>query len=71
MSFAQTSNGHQSPFLSEKDLLRQIASNYTKEAIAAHNKLDDQSVGQAKLIMKDHLTRVTKVWQSFAKFVQS
>ena len=33
MAFAQTGNASANNFITEKDLIRQIASNYTKEAL--------------------------------------
>ena len=54
MAFSSKSgNGDMAtPFLTEKDLLRQIASNYTKEALVNKNKLDETAAHTAKEMMQ-------------------
>jgi len=51
--------------MTERDLLRQIASNLTKEEIQRTN----QSPENAKVHFTEHLQSCNKVWQSFEKFI--
>ena len=82
MAFAKQ-NGNAQSFVTEKDLLRQIASNYTKNQllrengkfnltnIAAESKLDNEKVTDAKQIMTSNLAKVIRVWSAFSKFIKS
>lgn len=66
MAFA--SNGHSLPFVTEKDIIRQLASNYTKHQITQQLSSHEKHI-DGKLVMKDNLTRVKQVWAAFVKFV--
>ena len=85
MAFAQTGNGAAN-FITEKDLIRQIASNYTKEALIVtkqratdedidvgetEQKLKSTNAGEGKKLMADNVQRINKVWQAFIKFVKN
>lgn len=70
MALNHSSSTQQLPYLTEKDLLRQIASNYTKEQITNKNKIDEVAAHDAKNIMKTNLQKCNSVWQSFTKFIR-
>lgn len=59
------------PYLTEKDLLRQIASNYTKEQLVSKNKLNETAAHNAKDLMQANLQKCHKVWTVFTKFIRS
>ena len=75
MAFAQ--NGTASPFTTEKDLIRQVASNITKEMLVVR-KTDEagstekiQGAGESKRLMAENLAKALKVWYSFVKFIKN
>lgn len=53
--------------ITERDLLRQVASNLTK-AHLIHN-FNEKSARQGKELMEQNLLMVSKVWQAFEKFL--
>ena len=68
--------------MTEKDLLRQVASNITKEALVVtksgsgidgtqSEKLHGKAVSDSKRIMAENLAKALKVWFSFVKFVNN
>ena len=75
--------GTPAPFMTEKDLIRQVASNITKEALiktkkaedgsadVGGEKLDAKAVSDSKSIMSENLAKALKVWYSFVKFVKN
>ena len=67
---ALNNQSQQLPYLTEKELLRQIASNYTKEQITNKNKIDETAAHDAKNLMKANLQKCHSVWQSFTKFIR-
>ena len=84
MAFAQNGNGGAggaaAPFMTEKDLIRQVASNVTKEALTSrttaedgttNEKLQGKVVGDSKRLMAENTARALKVWQAFVKFVKN
>ena len=74
MAFAQTQNGNSlnaSPFLTEKDLIRQVASNMTKESLIVAEKLQEKAAGDSKRLMAETMGKAQKVWQAFVKFVRN
>ena len=80
MAFAATNTSAQksasihsdnSPFLTEKDLIRQVASNLTKETLIVSEKLQEKAAGDSKRMMAEHMGKVQKVWQAFVKFVKN
>jgi phosphoglycerate-specific signal transduction histidine kinase len=72
MAFAKQ-NGNAHSFVTEKDLLRQISSNYTKNQLLRENesKLDSEKAADAKSIMTSNLAKVIRVWSAFTKFIKS
>ena len=77
MAFAQNQNGNSltaganSPFLTEKDLIRQVASNITKESLIVSEKLQEKAAGDSKRLMAETMGKAQKVWQAFVKFVKN
>ena len=84
MAFAQNGNGGAggaaAPFVTEKDLIRQVASNVTKEALTSktvagdgttNEKLQGKAVSDSKRLMAENTARALKVWQAFVKFVKN
>ena len=53
--------------ITEKDLLRQVASNLTKSHLI-HN-FNEKSARQGKDLMEQNLLMVSKAWQAFEKFL--
>lgn len=83
MAFAN-GNGGASLFITEKDLLRQVASNLTKETlvskkakqadddiVAVEVKLEEKAAADSKRLMGENVARAVKVWYAFAKFVKN
>jgi hypothetical protein len=66
MAFA--TNGAPLPFITEKDIIRQLASNLTKQQITAQISHREKHI-DGKTIMKENLTKVNQVWGSFSKFI--
>ena len=72
MAFAnQTGNGAANPFTTEKDLIRQVASNMTKEALivkrtdaegATSEHLNAAAPGESKKLMSENSMKCVKVW---------
>jgi hypothetical protein len=68
MSFAtpqHKTNGHidlGGSHLTERDLMRQVASNFTKEELTALGKLNQAGTLDAKVVMKENLSKCHKVW---------
>ena len=91
MAFAGSASKDQNnPFVTEKDLIRQVASNISKEALVVQktkiiggeedsstaqsvteSKLNAKNVPDAKRLMLENLSKVQKVWFSFAKFLKN
>ena len=81
MAFAtnRTGNGAaaSTPFLTEKDLIRQVASNMTKQAIVVQKTTDDGTTeklkagGDSKRLMAENTAKVLKVWHAFVKFCKN
>ena len=74
MAFAQQQNSasiQNAPFLTEKDLIRQVASNLTKETLIVAEKLQEKAAGDSKRMMAEQMGKVQKVWQAFVKFVKN
>ena len=65
--------GGATPFLTEKDLVRQVASNITKEmaATTTNNGTSEKAVIDSKRVMAEQMGKVQKVWQAFVKFVKN
>lgn len=59
------------PFLTEKDLIRQVASNITKESLIVSEKLQEKAAGDSKRMMADTINKASKVWQAFVKFIKN
>ena len=77
MSFAPVSkdNSHE-PYLSEKDLLQQLASTYTKREM--HGEKDDGEASRASVDLmmtkskfNAHLKTLGKLWQAFSKYIKN
>ena len=78
MAFASNgTSGAANPFLTEKELIRQVASNITKEAIIVKKTTDDGTTekvinaGNSKRLMAENTAKVVKVWYSFVKFIKN
>ena len=80
MAFAQNGNGNPSPFITEKDLIRQVASNITKELLIVRKtddtglkaeRLQSKAAGDSKRIMAESIAKTLKVWYSFVKFIKN
>ena len=81
MAFATNRSGNggvaATPFLTEKELIRQVASNMTKEAITVQKTTDDGTTeklkagGDSKRLMAENTAKVIKVWYSFVKFCKN
>ena len=60
----------ESSMMSERDLIRQVASNMTKDLISSHGgALNEDQARKGKQIMVQNLTTCSKVWQAFEKFI--
>ena len=55
--------------VTERDLLRQVASNMTKELVGS--KLDQDQAKQLKDAMATNLKNCKAVWQAFEKFIHT
>lgn len=78
MAFASTTGAAAaSPFLTEKELIRQVASNMTKEAIVVTKATEDgrsekiKGANNSKRLMAENTAKVIKVWYSFVKFIKN
>ena len=86
MAFAGSMIGDKSnPFISEKELMKQVASNITKEALISQKssaqdakiasvtdtKLNQKSIPEAKHLMLQNLQKVQKVWYAFVKHIKN
>ena len=81
MAFAGTKSGNGStgtnPFLTEKELVRQVASNMTKEALVVTKTGEEGNTEKLKVVtdsrrlMAENTAKVIKVWYSFVKFVKN
>ena len=80
MAFA--GKGNAQLFFTEKDLTRQVASNYTKAQLTkAKGKLittlltgiieNGDSKREGKSVMINNLGKVMRVWSAFSKFIKS
>ena len=57
-------------------MIRQVASNITKEALitnrnTSEEKLEEKAVGDSKRLISENYSKVLKVWQAFAKFIKN
>jgi hypothetical protein len=66
---ASIDNGNTLPFVTERDIIRQLASNLTKLTVTQQVKNNEKKI-DSKLIMKENIGKVHKVWQAFCKFVR-
>ena len=70
--------------MTEKDLIRQVASNITKEALIVKKrnqveggdvvlteKLQSKNVTDGKRLMTENIANMVKIWQSFSKFIKN
>ena len=79
MAFAHNQNGGTAPFITEKDLIRQVASNITKEALVVRKPVDEgvsakvalKAVVDSKRLMAENTAKTLKVWFAFLKFVKT
>ena len=81
MAFAQNGNGSGAPFTTEKDLIRQVSSNITKEQLVVvkkkeggdgkEEKIATKQAGDSKRLMAENTAKTLKVWYSFVKFVKN
>ena len=79
MAFAQNGNGTSAPFTTEKDLIRQVSSNITKEQLVvrkasqegSEQKLVGKNAGDSKRLMAENTAKTLKVWYAFVKFVKN
>ena len=78
MAFANGNGGAgATPFLTEKELIRQVASNMTKELITVQKSTGDGTTeklkagGDSKRLMAENMAKVIKVWQAFVKFCKN
>ena len=78
MAFANGNGGvGATPFLTEKELIRQVASNMTKELITVQKSTSDgkteklKAGGDSKRLMAENMAKVIKVWQAFVKFCKN
>jgi len=65
MAFAQngsSNNAQSTPFLTETDLIRQVASNITKESLIVAEKLQEKAASDSKRMMADTINKASKVW---------
>ena len=77
MAFAGTGTAAANNFLTEKELVRQVASNMTKEALVVTKTTDDgtseklKAGNDSKRLMSENTAKVLKVWYSFVKFIKN
>ena len=70
--------------MTEKDLIRQVASNITKEhlivkkrnqveggEVVLTEKLQSKNVTDGKRLMTENIANMVKIWQSFSKFIKN
>lgn len=55
--------------LTEKDLIRQVASNLTKAQMVSQPKLDQAELKKGKQLMQSNLAQCKRIWHTFEKFV--
>ncbi len=76
-----------SAFITEKDVIRQVASNITKESLivqkpskqssneddksVADSKLNGKNLPEAKRLMLENIQKVQKVWYAFVKLIKN
>ena len=77
MAFAGTTGLSANNFLTEKELVRQVASNMTKEAMVVQKTTDDGTTeklkggNDSKRLMAENSAKIIKVWHSFVKFIKN
>ena len=54
--------------LTEKDLIRQVASNLTKAQMVSQPKLDQAELKKGKQLMQSNLAQCKRIWYTFEKF---